>query len=74
MTTVTIKDTRRGFNAPTVTTLCDRMTSTLHAQVRPREPYIPGWIVLTVTAPKDRVEIACELWLSAHYENWRVTT
>ena len=71
MTTITLVD-RRSMDAPALSRLLSQMTSTLHAQVREAEVRIPGWIVLHVVAPKDRVEIACELWLSAHYETWRV--
>lgn len=72
MTTVTIESAARGHTAPPIERICSQMTGTLHARVTEQKTSIPGWIVLTVTAPKDRVEIACELWLSAHYERWRV--
>ena len=70
MATIVIEDRDRTDSKP-LAKIVNQMTGTLHAKVEPG-PYVPGWITLHVVAPRDRVEIACELWLSAHYENWRV--
>ena len=70
MATIVITDRRN--DAP-LSLLCSQMTGTLHAKVDEVDARIPGYIVLSVVAPRPQVEIACELWLSGYFDEWRVT-